>query len=108
MDSVMISYLIGYLYAIFSCYLVGIVMNQTEILVDKTTNKKFKWQKTYVGIIERILYITALLLKRGELIVIWVGLKVTIPYLIWTPKQADGTVDKDEALMARVRYIDSL
>ena len=52
---------------------------------------KHKWQPSIVGLIERTLYIVTLLMGYAPFIGLWIGLKVSIPYIRWTGERNDKT-----------------
>ena len=86
-------FLFGFLYAIFAGkYFIPLVTKRMYDLVDPEDTRQSlqKWQPPIVGVIERVLYIAALLAGHGGLIGLWVGLKVGIPYIRWSEQDREN------------------
>ena len=77
--------LIGYSYALFcGHFFIEKIMEHTRFLVDPNRNKDPRWQPFITGITERTLYVSSLLVDKGEFIIFWVTLKMALQYRRWT------------------------
>jgi hypothetical protein len=74
----------GYLFAnVLGSILIPLVMSPMRKLVGHEPPKEIKWQPHVTGIIERTLYITALFVKRPEIILAWPLFKVAGGWQVW-------------------------
>ncbi len=80
-----IEYSIGYGYAIITCPLIGLVLyRMSEILgINKNPDKPGEWTAQVVGIVERVLYVSAFLYGFPEFIAVWFGAKVAGNWHKW-------------------------
>ena len=120
----LMAYLIGYLFVIvIASIFIKNILEQTHSLIytefpREKEPEKARWLPVYMGVIERILYVSSLLSGYGEFILAWVVLKMTVPYLRWKiPDEAivksdddkkDNKAKDDKHLFARTLYINSL
>lgn len=85
-----IALLLGYLYAIFvGDMILKWFRNLMFECLDPKTQEEGKidgseWQGTLMGIVERILYVSSLLLGYGEFIFAWLIIKMAGGWKIWT------------------------
>jgi hypothetical protein len=91
----------GYLYAnIFGSLLICLVMGQMRKLVGHEPPKHFRWQPHVTGIIERTIYMMALLVGKPEFIVAWLVFKVAGGLRVW----GRGGDDKDDSHKGRAIF----
>jgi hypothetical protein len=103
--------LIGYLFAFIGDIYIGLIVNRMYELTESHGSRKYRWQYPVVSIVERILYISALLLSKGEFIAFWVGLKIVVQYKRWTdyhPPNGREMSAADKAEMGRTLFMNSL
>ena len=105
-----LAFLFGFLYAVFAGkYLIPLVTKRMYDLVDPNDERQSlqKWQPPLIGVIERVLYVVALLAGHGGFIGLWVGLKVGIPYIRWSEKD-ENNLDLGRALFMNSLYGNAL
>lgn len=85
-----INYALGYGFAIIGAFPIGLLLNRMSLHVHDDILKKdprlknfICYQRTYLGIIERILYVSSLLTGYGHFIAFWITLKMGGSILVY-------------------------
>ena len=105
MKETIIYYFFGYSYSLF----IGTLL--TYYLADYTgkaigefkDGEYYRWTAAIVGVTERLLYTSAILLKKPEFIGIWFLLKVASQWRRWGEKDAKSKNNNDEKNVYRER-----
>ena len=79
-------YAYAYAFALGAGQLVGLVTKCMYDIVDPEIKGKYihAWQALVIGTVERTLFLSSLIAGHGELIGLWVGLKLGMQYKRWT------------------------
>lgn len=87
------AYAVGYAYAIFVGHaLIKNVMDRLHDCVAFTDDREYKWQAPIIGITERTLYVSSLLLDHSAFVAFWVGLKVAVQWKRWNENEIGRTI----------------
>jgi hypothetical protein len=102
-------YLIGYAYALGGgAVICRLIVDLTYDIVEPKRGKGMNWQPLYTGLLERSLYVSSLLMGKGELIGLWLVLKLAVQYKRWTGEATSALTERDQALKGRYLFANSL
>ncbi|MFZ5819877.1 MAG: hypothetical protein ACOYYJ_08240 [Chloroflexota bacterium] len=105
MNDGLIHYAIGYLYSLLiGTWLIYYLADYTgKAIGEFKDGEYYRWTASIVGITERLLYTSAILLDKPEFIGIWFLLKVASRWRRWGENDAKSKTNGDEKSVYRER-----
>lgn len=87
-------YFLGYLFSIgIGQFLIGVFSNAAwSAIEDKNTRPKdsFRWTTAMVGVFERLIYTSSIVLDAKEAIAVWLAFKIAYQWRKWEGEKTDS------------------